>query len=178
MILAKYCKDYVVIIGLFLCISGISSAQTSDDIQDFKSQLEEEKENLIALNTALTLVEQDIIYPNDEQYSIYLSMNVGQYFSLSAIKININDEFVVSHIYTDKELYALQRGGIQELYRGNIQRGEYTLAVTFIGNGPRGREYMRGASLEFEKGDDDKYFEVKIVDNESNKQPDFLIKEW
>ena len=47
--------------------------------------------------------------------------------------IQIDGEPVATHIYSFKELEALQKGGVQRIYTGNIASGEHRLDVAIAG---------------------------------------------
>jgi hypothetical protein len=56
--------------------------------------------------------------------------------------------------------------------------GEHELVAIFTGKGPHGRDYKRGATLEFEKNIGSKYVELSISDRVEQLQPEFLVREW
>jgi hypothetical protein len=81
-------------------------------------------------------------------------------------------------VYSEREIDALIKGGVQRLYLGNLRAGEHELVAVFTGLGPRDREYRRAATLRFEKGLDAKFVELSISDRASRLQPEFVIREW
>ena len=94
------------------------------------------------------------------------------------LQIWLNGKQVADYLYTKRELDALIRGGVQRIHIGNLPTGEHELVALFIGKGPKGRDYKRGATTTFKKGLGPKYVELKIVDQTKNYQPEFDIKEW
>jgi len=105
-------------------------------------------------------------------------MDVGEFFQLDAVKLKIDDTLVASHLYTERQVDALFRGGVQRLYIGNIKSGSHEISAFFTGKGPSGRDYKRGARLTMEKGQEAKMLELRIVDSTAKLQPVFDIKEW
>jgi hypothetical protein len=81
-------------------------------------------------------------------------------------------------LYTKRELGALERGGVQRLYLGNVKSGEHELIAVFNGPGPNNRDYRRATTIKFEKGSGAKYMELKIMDVTKKLQPEFVVKEW
>jgi len=142
-----------------------------DDIQALKKEV-------IALNRELFILEEELLYPASTQLAVFLSLDVGKYFTLDSVQLKLDDKVVTSYLYTERELQALQRGGVQRLYMGNLKTGEHELIATYTGKGPNGRDYRRGASHVLEKHLGPSFIELKIVDNSSSQQPDFSIKEW
>lgn len=142
-----------------------------EDIQDLKKQS-------LDLNRDLFLLEEELLYPVNTQVSIFVSMDVGDFFALDSVEVKLDDGDVTNYLYTEREVDALMRGGVQRLYIGNLRAGEHELVAVFTGKGPHGRDYRRGASLEFEKGIGPKYIELKISDSEAELQPEFVVREW
>jgi hypothetical protein len=85
---------------------------------------------------------------------------------------------VASHIYSDKELSALSRGGIHKLHMANLSVGAHTLSAFFTGIGPSGREYKRGTSLRIDKESGPKHVELRITDSSMKQQPEFSVEQW
>ena len=52
------------------------------------------------------------------------------------MQIQIDGEPAAHHIYSFKELQALQKGGVQRIYTGNIPTGEHQLEVSIAGKLP------------------------------------------
>jgi len=80
---------------------------------------------------------------------------------------------VAHHLYTERQVDALYRGGVQKLYMGNVKQGTRRLTAFFIGRGPGGRDYRRAATVEFEKSFDPAFVELAIRDSSAKYQPEF-----
>lgn len=140
-------------------------------VQDLKKQAK-------ALNRDLFILEEELLFPSNTQLAVFLSIDVGNYFRLDSVQLKIDDKLVTSHLYTRRELDALQRGGVQRLWLGNVKSGEHELIATFTGPGPNDRDYRRATSLKFKKGSAAKFMELKIYDVTSKLQPEFVVREW
>ena len=105
-------------------------------------------------------------------------MDVGQFFDLDSVQVRLDDKDVTSYLYTEREVQALHRGGVQRLFLGNVKTGTHELTAIFTGGGPHERDYRRGATLKFEKGIGAKFVELRISDRESRQQPEFVVREW
>jgi hypothetical protein len=110
--------------------------------------------------------------------SVYLSVDVGEFFTLDAVKLTLDGTVVTHYLYTERQLAALQRGGVHRLYMGNIKAGEHEIVAVFTGRGPKGRDYRRGTQLVIDKTTGGKNLELKIVDSSALQQPEFQVKEW
>ena len=64
---------------------------------------------------------------------------------------HFDGELVAHHIYSFKELEALQKGGVQRIYTGNVRSGEHRLDVTVVGKSPGGADVNASESFSFSK---------------------------
>jgi len=148
-----------------------TEAGLDNDIQSLK-------QDVIALNRDLFILEEELLYPANTQVAVFVSLDVGEFFKLDSVQLKVDDKIVSNYLYTQREVDALHRGGIQRLYMGNLKAGEHELVAIYTGMGPKGRDYRRGANLVINKSLGAKFVELKIVDNPSSEQPDFSIREW
>ena len=105
-------------------------------------------------------------------------MNAGQLFTLDSVQLRIDDKNVANHLYTERELAALERGGVQRLYIGNLASGEHEIVAVFTGVGPSGRDYRRGKTIVVDKTTEPQFVEFTIVDDTSKEQPEFNARVW
>ena len=140
-------------------------------------KIEDLQKELIALNRDLYVLEEDLLFPSSTQVAVFLSMDVGEYFRLDAVEVKLDDDSVTHYLYTARQVDALQRGGMQRLYVGNISQGQHELTAFFTGIGPENRPYKRAVNIAFEKDSDAKALELQIVDSTSSHQPEFLAVE-
>jgi hypothetical protein len=170
----------IAVLGLILGAPSLhAEGETSAD--DFRT-LDEDVQNLkklaVDLNRDLFLLEEELLFPANTQVSVFVSMDVGEFFALDSVELSIDGKDVASYLYTDREVDALIRGGVQRLFVGNIRAGEHELIAVFTGHGPNTRGYRRGATLKFDKGIGPKYVELSISDRAARLQPEFVVKEW
>jgi hypothetical protein len=105
-------------------------------------------------------------------------MDVGEFFALDSVQIKLGGKEVANYLYTTREVEALIRGGVHQIFLGNVKAGEHELVAIFTGAGPHSRDYRRGATIQFEKGIGPKYIELTISDHALALQPEFVVKEW
>jgi inactivated superfamily I helicase len=142
------------------------------------SELQALKDEVLDLNRELFLLEEELLFPANTQVAVFLSMDVGEFFDLDSVQLKLDDKDVSSYLYTDREVTALLRGGVQRLFLGNLKTGTHELTAIFTGVGPNGRDYRRGATLKFEKGIGAKFVELRISDRALKQQPEFVVREW
>jgi hypothetical protein len=148
------------------------------DTAPISDQVEDLKQAALNLNRDLLLLEEELLFPGNTQVAVFVSMDVGEFFQLDAVKVKIDDKVIGSHLYTERQINALFRGGIQRIYVGNVKSGQHEISAFFTGKGPAGRDYKRAAKLTFEKTSEPALLELRIVDSTQKLQPIFDIKEW
>jgi len=157
---------------------GGTVVNAADDVQMLDQETQDLKAEVLDLNRELLVLEEELLYPSSTQLAVFVAMDVGEYFALDSIEVMLDGKNVTNYLYTEREIDALYRGGVQKLYVGNLKAGEHELVAIFTGKGPNQRDYRRGASLTFEKSTGPKYVELTITDSEQRLQPEFLVREW
>jgi hypothetical protein len=135
--------------------------------------LEAVKRELMALKRDLVILEEDLLFPASSQVAVFLSMDVGEFFRLDAVTVELDGDQVTHYLYTERQVDALLRGGVQRLFLGNVQQGKHRLTAFFTGRGPSERDYRRAATVEFEKTFEPAFIELAIRDSEGKYQPEF-----
>jgi hypothetical protein len=160
---------------LFLSLSLNLNAQQSEPTtnETVAEQLQQLRKEVVSLNRDLFVLEEDLLFPSSTQVVVYLSMDVGTYFNLDAVELKIDDKVVTYHLYTEKQIQALFKGGVQKLHIDNLAQGKHQLSAFFIGKGPQDRDYKRATSLNFTKTAEAKSLEISIVDSSVKQQPIF-----
>ena len=170
--------------SLMLVAGGILFARHADaaepaaELRAVDQDVQALKKQLVDLNRDLFKLEEEILYPTSTQVAVFLSLNVGTFFALDSVTLKLDDKEVANQLYTEREVQALQRGGVQKLYLGNLKAGQHELVAFFTGKGPHDRDYRRGTTLSFEKTVGAKYVELRISDRESSLQPEFVVRQW
>jgi len=148
------------------------------DFKTLDQEVQGLKKDVIDLNKDLFVLEEELLFPANTQVALYVSMDVGAFFALDSVTIKIDNKEVKNYLYTAREADALLKGGVQQIYLGNLKVGKHELVAFFTGKGPVERDYKRGATLTFDKGVGAKYLELKITDRVAKHQPEFAIKDW
>jgi len=157
---------------------GTSTAGEASSTRGLDQQIQDLKKDVVDLNRDLFVLEEELLFPANTQVAVFVSVDVGEFFSLDSITLKIDNRDVMNYLYTPREVAALLKGGAQRLYVGNLKAGEHELIALFNGKGPNERSYRRAAALKFEKGVGAKYLELKVTDHARTQQPEFEIKDW
>ena len=161
-----------------LATGPISAYAAETEDKALETSIEDLKKEVLSLNRDLFILEEDLLFPANTQFSVFVSLNAGTLFALDSIQLKIDDKDIANHLYTDRELAALQRGGVQRLYIGNLASGEHEIVATFTGLGPRNREFRRGKTVMLEKTSEPQFVEFIIKDDTSKEQPEFDARIW
>jgi len=171
----------IIIILFLLMIPFVVVAEQNDASSAARSldaQVQQLKSEVINLNRDLSILEEELMFPSSTQVSVFLSLDIGKFFKLESVKIKIDEKLVSSHIYSEREIQALEKGAVQRLFLGNYKPGKHTLVAVFIGQGPKDREYQRATTHHLEKKTAPVFLELTITDTVNKQQPEFLVKEW
>lgn len=171
----------IAVLGIAIAVGRAGAAEPVTPAKDFQSldtRIQSLKKDAVELNRDLFVLEEELLFPASTQVAVFVSMDVGVLFDLDSVQIKLDDTVVSNYLYTERELNALRRGGVQRLYLGNLKTGKHELVAVFTGGGPHWRDYRRGATLKFEKTTTPKYIELRIRDVERKQQPEFVVKEW
>ncbi len=163
---------------LFFALNLLSPfVVAEDDISDLSldEALQNLKKEVLELNRDIFILKEDLLFPANTQVAVFLSVDVGKWFKLDSVVIEIDGRRVASHLYTEKQIDALVRGGIQRVFLGNVKNGEHEITAIYTGKDKHERDVRRAASLTFNKNEKATYLELKIIDAQKSMQPEFTI---
>lgn len=158
--------------------AAAAEAASRDRFRSLDQDVQALKKEVLDLNRDLFLLEEELLFPANSQVAFFVSMDVGEYFALDSVNLKIDGKEVANYLYTEREVEALMRGGVQRVHMANLKTGDHELIAVFTGKGPHERDYRRGATLTFNKGIGAKYMELEITDRVTKQQPEFVIKDW
>ena len=156
---SKYTMSrYFIILWLFsapvLCLAA------EDDVvqqaaQQVSSQIDQKvqslKQDVLDLSSELLRIEQQLLFPAETHVTVFLLTRPEQDFVLEAVRIEIDGELIASHLYSQAEREALDKGGIQKLYNGNLASGLHTIKLGVIGHSSHDEAVNLLYGYEFEK---------------------------
>lgn len=148
-----------------------------DQIKGLDEQVQDIKKDVIDLTSELSRLEEKLLFPSNTQVSVFISVNAEDNFRLDTVQVKLDNIIVAHHLYNFRELEALQKGGVQKIYVGNIKTGDHELVVSFAGKAPAGGDLQRSASYKLNKDVGPKFVEVKIAGSASDAQ-EIQFKDW
>lgn len=140
-----------------LCASLLAGAANAEEMnaQGMKSldgQVQEIKSDVLDIASELQNLEERLLYPTGTQLSIFVAIEEAQPFRLDAVQIEIDGQLATHHIYSYNELEALQKGGVQRAFTGNVVTGDHQIRVTIMGKTESGDDFSESGTFSFAKG--------------------------
>jgi len=135
-----------------LAVQSAAAEEVSrEQIKGLDEQVQEIKADVLGISSELNLLEEKLLYPSNTQVSFFVSLKADDGFRLDSVELELDGKSVVHYIYSFKELEALQSGGMQRIYTGNIRSGVHQLKVGVRGKTSTGNDYHKTESHQFNK---------------------------
>lgn len=169
----KILRAIIFVVSILLLTCAVQAEEVSkEQIKGLDEQVQEIKADVLGIAAELNQLEEMLLYPSETQLSVFLSLAGGERFRLDSVEIEIGGVPVTSHLYSFKELEALQQGGVQRIYTGNVRTGVHDLQVTIRGKTGGGEDLLRTANFPVRKDVGPKFVEVVLA------SWDITVKEW
>lgn len=169
-------KNFILINFIFLGLVTFSQADeiTREQIKGLDEQVQDIKKDVLGISTELMQLEEKLLYPSNTQVSVFVSFEKGSKFRLDAVNLKLDGKDVSHHLYTFKELDALQSGGVQRIYTGNVKAGEHIIDVNTIVKVTGSGSEQKNSSYKFVKAIEPKLVEIHLTGTgSSNERIDF-----
>lgn len=158
------------VVAAALCaLSAVSGAQKvpKEQIKGLDEQVQDIKKDTLAISTELQQLEEKLLYPSNTQVALFVSVKGQAKLRLDAVRVKLDGQDAAHHIYTFKELEALQNGGVQRIHTGNVRTGEHSLEVAVIGK-TGDTDFQQVATYKFKKSVEPKLLEIVVNREESS----------
>lgn len=108
---APFRRVPLILAALALSVSGAVMATDAAEtpLAGLDEEVQSVKQDALALNRDLFLLEEELLFPANTQVAVYLSMDVGQFFGLDGVEVSIDGKRVSKFLYTEREVDALHR---------------------------------------------------------------------
>ncbi len=150
---------------LLLSFPAVAEQVSPGEIKSLDEQIQDIKSDVLSIGAQMLQLEEKLLYPSTTQVAVFVSLDKAATFSLDSIEIQVDGKRVAQHLYTVKELEALQKGGVQRIYTGNIASGRHDLQVLLTGKSGLGAALKAKESFLFSKDDGPKMLEVRLIDS-------------
>jgi hypothetical protein len=159
-----------VVLALLSWIGGppcFAEEISKKQMQGLDEQVQEIKSDVLSIAAELSRLEEKLLYPSNTQVAVFVSLAEGETLRLDSVQIRIDGAPVARHIYSFKELEALQKGGVQRLYTGNVSTGDHRLEVSVAGKLPSGKDLSATESFSFSKDVEPKLVGITLAGGDS-----------
>jgi hypothetical protein len=158
-------------------VSAEAGARRSASMLSLDEQVQEVKSDLLAIAAELSNLEEQLLFPSNTQVSVFVSFEEGHEVALDSARVSIDGELVAQHIYSFKELEALQKGGVQRIYTGNLHTGEHKIEVSIAGMRAGGKNFDAAETFVFSKAADPKLVGIRLA-KRSSGDATIAIEGW
>ena len=134
-----------------------------NDMRSLDGQVQEIKSDVLSIASELNNLEERLLYPSNTQVAVFVAIEQDEEFRLDAVQVTINGELATHHIYSFKELEAMQKGGVQRIYTGNIPTGNHEISITMNGKLKSGKDFSESGSFTFAKGVEPKALGITLA---------------
>jgi archaellum component FlaF (FlaF/FlaG flagellin family) len=155
--------------GVILLISVLVFSMSANAQENYRAQIkgldeqvQEIKTDVLSIAEQLNQLEEKLLYPSNTQVAVFISLAGDETFRLDAVEIELDGKPVAHHIYTFKELEALQKGGVQRIYTGNILAGSHELQVSVLGKSGGGNDFQKTELFTINKDVGPKIVEISL----------------
>ncbi|HNP34239.1 MAG TPA: hypothetical protein PKK10_00185 [Woeseiaceae bacterium] len=167
---------FTILVGA-VCAPGFAQEIASEDTRSLDGQVQEIKSDVLSIASELGNLEERLLYPSNTQLALFVAFHDSEDFRLDSIQVVINGEVATQHIYSFKELEALQKGGVQRLYTGNVPTGDHQLKVTMHGKLKNGKDFSETDDFSFAKGIAPKALGITLAGPSLGGSP-ILVGDW
>ena len=160
--LKKFWVATVAALGVLASASSVADASYREQMKGLDEQVQEVKSDVLGIAAELARLEEKLLYPSNTHLAVFIALAERDTLRLDAVQIQIDGQQVAHSIYSFKELEALQKGGVQRIYTGNVTTGEHQIEVMIAGKLDTGKDYSRTERFSFNKGIEPKLLGVTL----------------
>ena len=170
-------------LGVLLCLlAGVLAPARAEDtyrqqMKGLDEQVQEVKSDVLSIAAELNQLQERLLYPSDSHLAVFVALSKGETLRLDAVQIRIDGQPAANYIYSFKELEALQKGGVQRIYTGNIATGDHDIRISLDGKLANGKDYTCSQQFAFTKAVAPKLMGVTLAGPDSG-QPAIEIGNW
>jgi hypothetical protein len=143
---------------------GMAQDISPASMKGLDEQVQEIKSDVLSIAADLTVLEERLLYPSNTHVAIFIDIADGEVFRLDSVQIEVDGNLVAHHIYSFKELEALQMGGVQRIYTGNIPTGEHEIEVAVAGKHGSGKNFSSADSFLVSKNVEPKLVGITLTE--------------
>ena len=161
--MARVIRAALLAVGFAFAAGGAGAQQPATaEMRSLDEQVQEIKTDVLGIAAELNRLEEKLLYPSNTQLAVFVSIAEGETFRLDSMQINIDGQLATHFLYSFKELDALQHGGVQRVYTGNVPTGGHQIEVAIAGKTPGGDDFNSKETFSFDKGVEPKLLGIAL----------------
>lgn len=144
-------------------LASVSAQEpAADSIRKLDDAVQDVKTEALDIAADLNLLEERLLYPAETRLTVSLALGHDADVLLSSVEMRVDGQLSAQHVYSAPEQGALQKGGVQTLFTGNVSAGAHELDVRVVGMLATGARVERTGRRAFTKGDDATRLDITI----------------
>ncbi|MDX1559863.1 MAG: AraC family transcriptional regulator [Marinobacter sp.] len=164
----------VAIGALFLAVL-VASASAADGLDE---ELERLSAEVAGHSERVFALEQKVLHPANTRLAVFLTLQSRDALDLDSVELFMNGKPVASHLYSDRERASLERGGVQQLFIGNLENGEHELKTVITARSVDDDFVRREATHRFRKRPGVLRLQMGLEARAPDYEPRVSFTEW
>ncbi|GBO82722.1 AraC family transcriptional regulator [Marinobacter adhaerens] len=159
------------VILALLTAPAIPEAGLDEELERLSAEVASHSERVFAL-------EQKVLHPANTRLAVFLTLQSRDALDLDSVELFVNGQPVASHLYSDRERASLERGGIQQLFTGNLQNGEHELKTVITARSADDDFVRRESTHRFRKRPGVLRLQLSLEARAPDYEPRVSFVEW
>lgn len=162
-------------IGALVLALLAASAAAADGLD---KELERLNAEIASHSERVFALEQKVLHPANTRLAVFLTLQSRDALDLDTVELFVNGQPVASHLYSDRERASLERGGIQQLFTGNLENGEHELKAVITARSADDDFVRRESTHRFRKRPGVLRLEMSLEARAPDYEPRISFMEW
>lgn len=159
------------VILALLTATAIPAAGLDEELERLSAEVASHSERVFAL-------EQKVLHPANTRLAVFLTLQSRDALDLDSVELFVNGQPVASHLYSDRERASLERGGIQQLFTGNLANGEHELKTVITARSADDDFVRRESTHRFRKRPGVLRLQLSLEARAPDYEPRVSFVEW
>lgn len=151
--------------------ASVAAASLDEQIDRLTAEVTRHSASVYAL-------EQQLLRPVDTRVAVFLALHNRQALDLDSVELFVNDQPVASHLYSANERAALEQGGVQQLFVGNMADGNHQLKTVINARAANKRFVRRELVHRFQKRPGTLHLQMTLDARAPDYEPEVTFVEW
>ncbi|MEQ5814990.1 AraC family transcriptional regulator [Marinobacter sp. NFXS11] len=147
------------------------AAGLDEELEELSAKVASHSEDVFAL-------EQKVLHPANTRLAVFLTLQSRDALDLDSVELFVNGQPVAAHLYSDRERTSLERGGIQQLFTGNLENGEHELKTVITARSADDDFVRRESTHRFRKRPGVLRLQMSLEARAPDYEPRVSFLEW